>query len=504
MIRKLKISIILLAVLATALQAQNSRIMYFMNLPQSRFMNPSIRPIDSVYIGLPALTGISLGFNNNFVNFSDVIMKGRSDSLITFLHPDYKTSDFLKKIKRVNFIEPELNIQLFALGFKAWKGYVSFDINERVSASASFPRDLVELALTGNGSFAGKYIDLSALRASASWYREFGLGYAWNINQKLRAGVKGKILLGVMSAGIRNNSLGITLNQDYSHTFDADFTASISAPVTIGRDENNYISDMQSIENGMQNTVLLRGKKNMGLGMDLGATYMLTEKIILSAAVTDLGFIKWKNNVSTMSTKNSFQFTGLDMTDVINGNKTIDDLGRELGDSLKTIFNPTETHDPFTTSIPTNLNLAGSYRVTKNLNLGVLSSTRLTGKQMHESLTMSANLNLGSILMTSVSYTAANHTFDNIGAGVALRLSVFQFYLTADRIPITWNKIVSGSGNNQSTVVLPSNWNTVDLRFGMNLVFGRHRKPKVSESVNVPEPEQQEDQPAENNEPVTP
>lgn len=489
MLRKLSISFVLLTVMLCSSQGQNSRILYFMNLPQSKSLNPALKPIDSVYIGLPVITGISLGLNNNFVNFSDIIVKGRTDSLITFLHPDYNTADFLNKLKKVNFIEPELTVQMFALGFKAGKGYFSFDVNERMSASASFPKSAIELALTGNSSFAGKYIDLSALRGSAVWYHEAGLGYSRNITPRLRAGIKTKLLFGILSADIRNNSFGIRVNQDYTHVFDADIEANISAPVTIDRDQDNNISSVGFNNDDMKNAVLLKGVKNTGLGVDLGVTYKLTEKAMLSAAVTDLGFIKWKNNVSTLYTRNNFEFTGLNMTDVVNGTKDLEDAGNELVDSLRTLFNPVETHAPFTTFTPSTLSLAGSYQLTKHLNLGVLSSTRMTGKQFHQSLTMSANMNLGSILMTSLSYTAANHTYDNIGAGVALRLAVFQFYVTADRIPLTWNKIVS----DQNTFIVPSNWNTVDLRFGLNFVFGRHRnKVKAVECENMSEPGTQE------------
>lgn len=485
MLRKFTISFVLLVALTSVLPGQNSRILYFMNLPQSKFLNPALKPIDSVYIGLPAITGISLGLNNNFVNFSDVIVKGRTDSLITFLHPDFNQSEFLKKIRKINFIEPEVMVQLFALGFKMGKGYISFDVNERMNASASFPGSIIEMALTGNGNYVGQYVDLSSFQGSANWYHEAGIGYSRNITPRLRAGIKTKLLFGVMSANLRNNSFGVRINQDYSHMFDADIAANISAPVNIIRDQENNISDIQFNNDEMKNTVLLRGDKNIGLGLDLGITYKLTEKATLSAAVTDLGFIKWKNNVSTLYTRNNFEFTGLDVNNVINGGTSLKDAENQLVDSLRTLFNPVETHAPFTTYIPSTLSLAGSYQLTKHLNLGVLSSTRMTGRQFHESLTMSANLNLGSILMTSVSYTAANHTFDNIGAGIALRLAVFQFYITADRIPLTWNKIVS----DKNTFILPANWNTVDLRFGLNFVFGRHRKKvKVDECENMAEP----------------
>jgi hypothetical protein len=37
-----------------------------------------------------------------------------------------------------------------------------------------------------------------------------------------------------------------------------------------------------------------------------------------------------------------------------------------------------------------------------------------------------------------------------------------------------WNKIK----NDNSTIVIPANWNTVNLRLGMNLVFGNRNKEK--------------------------
>jgi len=38
----------------------------------------------------------------------------------------------------------------------------------------------------------------------------------------------------------------------------------------------------------------------MGLGMDIGATYDLTDRIVLSASLTDLGFIRWNKDVTNL------------------------------------------------------------------------------------------------------------------------------------------------------------------------------------------------------------
>jgi hypothetical protein len=104
-----------------------------------------------------------------------------------------------------------------------------------------------------------------------------------------------------------------------------------------------------------------------------------------------------------------------------------------------------------------------------------LSYSRFIGKQIRESLTLSANVNLGNSLSTSFSYSIANHQYDNLGAGLALRIGIFQFYMLADKIPVTWNNIKVDSN---STILLPTSWNTFNLRLGMNLAFGNRNKKK--------------------------
>ena len=485
MIRKATYLIILItSIILTEVSAQNSQTMYFMNLPQNHMLNPALRPSNSLYIGLPAISGINLNINNNFVNFSDIFMNGQPlDSVITFLHPKNDVDDFLGKIRNKNSIEPQLSVQLFGLGFSVGKGtYVFLDINERFEGNMVMPRDLFELALKGNAGFTGSTIDLSSLRGDLKYYREIGMGYSENFTNKLRLGVKGKLLFGIAGASIDNESLGIIVGDDYSHTLDADLDINFSGPVSISLDENQNIEsiNVDDIESDEVAGFIL-GTKNMGLGLDIGATYDLTDRIVVSAAITDIGFVKWKKNVTNLHAESRFEFSGLDLTDVINGTKTIDEVGDELVDSLENSFVMDDSNEPFTTFIPMGISLGGSYSVTNYFSLGLLSYTRLIGKQMRESMTMSANLNLSNKFSTSVSYTASNHRFDNIGFGLAFRPGIFQFYLITDRIPISWNRIIiddsENSGSN-SSLVLPSRWNTINLRLGMNLAFGNKVKKK--------------------------
>ena len=464
--------------------AQNSQVLYYMNLPQNHLLNPALRPSNSLYIGLPVLSGINVNINNNFVNFSDVFMKGQpSDSIISFLHPDYNIDKFLTKIKDKNSLEPDVSVQLFGLGFSVGNSYVFFDINERVDGNIVIPGDLFKLAFKGNEGFVGSKIDLSSLRGDIKYYREFGLGFSKDFTNKLRLGVKGKLLFGITAASIDNKSLGITVNDDYSHVFNADVTANFSAPLKVymNADQNvdRIVFDDTRFNTGSEIVSFLSGKKNIGMGFDMGATYDISEKLIVSASITDLGFIKWKKDLTNLHAKSQFAFSGLNMLDVVNGTKTINELGQEMLDSLKNSFKVSVSNVAFTTFLPLGVSLGGSYSLTKSFSLGLLSCSRFIGKQVRESLTLSANVNLGNAFSTSLTYTAANHRFDNFGAGLAFRPGIFQFYILADRIPVMWNKLKSDN----SAIMLPANWNTINLRLGMNLSFGNRIKKRNDKTM---------------------
>ena len=480
------ILVLLVAILFANASAQNSQVLYYMNLPQKHMLNPALRPSNSLYIGLPAISGINININNNFVNFSDVFMKGQTgDSVISVLHPSYDIDKFLSKISDKNSIEPEVTVQTFGLGFSAGKDlYIFLDINEKVHGNTVIPKDIFSLALKGNENFVGSKIDLSSLRADMTYYREIGLGFSKNFTNKLRIGAKAKLLFGIATASVDNNALDIAVGSDYSHTINADLAFNLSGPFIVTKNGTKVQSikfDDSKFDNTSGIIDFLMGTKNVGLGLDLGATYEITNKLVASAAITDLGFIKWKGDVKNLIARSEFKFSGLNMVDVINGSKTMDQLGQEMIDSLKDSFNVSDTEVPFTTFLPFGVSLGGSYNLTKSFSVGFLSYTRKIGKQLKESATLSANVNFGNAFSTSLSYTAANHQYDNLGFGLAFRPGIFQFYMLTDMIPVTWNKIKTDSG----TIPLPASWNTLNFRIGMNFAFGNRIKKKDDKPMVV-------------------
>ena len=479
MIRLLKYTLTFsLAITFSAASGQTSQVLYYMNLPQNHLMNPAFHPTNSAYVGLPGISGLYVGVNNNFINYSNIFKRSAtSDSMYTFLQTEKDTEKFLKEVNKKNSFSPQMTIPLLGIGFKGNNGsYFFIDITERFDANAVIPGDIIRLILKGNGDFVGDKIDLSSLRLDMKYYREFGFTMSKEITNKLRVGIRPKLFTGVLSTMIDNRSLGIRVGEDYSHTLDADFTANFSGPFDIYTDKEGNLDSISFDDEYFTSFNSFASIENRGLGLDLGASYkLLNGKIVASAALTDVGYIRWKRNVTNLTTKGEFLFDGFDISDVIGGDKDFGDVADELVDSLKNSFKVVKTYDPYTTWLSPGLTLGGSYNLNKNISFGILSYSRFIGKQVRESLTLSANLNITNALSLSLGYSLQNHRADNFGAGLAFRASIFQFYFITDRIPVNWNKIET---DDSSTILVPGNWNTFNMRLGMNLSFGNKVRKK--------------------------
>ncbi len=470
-----------LTFLSVSLFGQTGEALYYMNLPQNHLFNPALRPTNSFYLGI-GITGISANINNNFFNLSDVLIPGRADSIVTFLHPDYDINDFLDKIKKNNFLSSKINVQLFGLGFNAGKDiYIFLDINERAEANFSLPDEIIRVGLAGNENYIGKTIDLKNLDADLKYFREAGLGFSKMFGKNLRIGAKAKLLFGIAGFSFDNKNLRLTVNEDYTHTINADLTANISGPIDFYFDEDNYPDSIAVDDDILKSTNFFLNTKNRGFGIDIGAVYNFTQKLSVSASVTDLGFIRWRNRATNLKAESTFAFSGFNIKDVVNGTKTFDELADEMLDSLKNSFIVSDDQEPFSTFLSPVIALGASYNITKKFGVGLLSHTYFESGCVRESFTISANLNLGNALSTTLAYTAANHRFDNLGAGLAFRAGMLQFYVITDRIPLTWNKIIS----EDNEILLPSNWNTLNIRFGLNLVLGNNIKKKTDKPMII-------------------
>ncbi len=481
MAKKTSLILLLLASVINSLTAQSGQVLYFMNLPQKNTLNPALQPSGRVYIGLPVISDISVRLDNNFLDLSDFFTNGViSDSTITFREQGAGLDGFLAGLNEKNSIEPHVGIQLFGLAFTVAKDLrITFDINERIDGNFVLPEDLIRLGVQGNENYIGKNIDLSALRSGLSYYRETGIGASKNITDKLRIGARLMFLSGVASCYLDNNGLSLTVNEDNTQTVTSDVALSFSAPVSFYKDQDGIIDSAAIDENRLEgaNNIIsyLTGKGNFGLGIEIGAEYRFNDKFAVSAALTDMGYIKWRRDRSDLSLNTTFELNGLTMQDVYDESLDFSELMNWTLDSIQNSLTLSETPPALTTYLPLAVTTGFSFSPVKWFTAGALSQTRFIGKQIHESFTLSGNINLGNTLSTTLAYTIANHRFDNLGFGFAVRGGFFQLYALVDNIPLQWTKMTSG----EESYRLPENFNTIHARLGVNLVFGNKEKEKI-------------------------
>ncbi len=496
--------LLLMLITAVCLDAtsQNSQVLYYMKLPQNHLLNPAIKPSDKFYIGLPIVTGTNSEFGNNFLHVSDILPSGTKIDSAFLETPIFDLNKLAGKLKDHNTITTDASIQLLGLGLSFGKDlYIFLDVVDKINAKTVFPRDLLQLYMTEPINLIGKTIDLSDMNLQAQYYREYGLGFSKNITKNLRIGAKVKLLSGIASASLDNKSLTMKVNSDSSQTVTADAMMNVSGKETL----NNILYD-NNIKNfsfdffGKPDTIkgvnykglildyLKIPVSNIGAAIDVGAVYNLGKFFTISASVTDLGFINWKHDLQSYKANNTFNLPGITLKDVVNDTTiSADDFANSLIDTVKNSFKGT-TPKSFRTYLPMGISAGVSINLLPVISLGVLSNTRFYAGTVRESVTLSANAYLGRMLSASASYTIANYSYNNLGFGLAFKTgSIVQFYVIADKIPLTWGKVYVETGDNgkYSPIPVPQNMNLFNLSFGMNIVFGKPITKKTDRPMIV-------------------
>ena len=441
---------------------QTGQTVYFMNrLPQSSLLNPAIQHPHSFHIGIPMLSSFNVNARTNFASFSDFVFKHpQYDSLITFLHPDANIDDFASKLRERNTISPELYLNLINFGFGVDRHYFSFGISERNSLRAFIPKDLVMLGLFGNEQFTGKKADFSEIGIDLNYFREYAAGYSYQLTDDISVGGRAKLLFGKAAVSFDNSDISLYTEPDtYNTLLRSDITVNMSLPVTIIRDQDGFIDEIRPHfdDEGYDPLDWVFNSGNAGFAVDIGATYRLMEPLTLFASITDLGFISWQEDVYNLKIDGEFEFDGIDLSpafDAGDDSKPLDNLI----DTLDHVFGISDTSNPFTRGLPARIYLGGTYDLYEMLSLGLLSRSEIYRGRLEQAVTLSAQTNVGRWLSASLSWTAMNNSYNNLGFGLALTAPGFQFYVVSDNLNSTF---------------MPHRTNSVNLWFGLNLVFGR-------------------------------
>lgn len=456
-----------LMMLGGSAMAQGFNSAYFTeNFYYRHTLNPAFG--DSLnYLSIPSLGNINIDVQSN-IGYKDVVMNnplyGQSGQkrLTTFLNPYISTSEALSGFsKGNNRLMTDVNLTLLSFGFRGWGGYNTFSLSTRTQVGASLPYELFEFAKnTGNKTY-----NIGDIHAQARSYVELALGHSHQINEKLRIGAKLKFLFGAAAADL--DLEGVTA--DLSNTqVDAQgnpcwmITGKGTAQMSMmGLKYKSTVSDYKDPSKGQYEHVNEVDVNDPGLGgfgmaVDLGGEYKLNDDWRFSAAVLDLGFISWKNNMKAASNGEPFLFSGFHDTTVGSGSgNTLDDQLDGYGDQFTDFANLKDMGDQGgrTTMLAATLNFGAEYTLPmyRRLSFGLLSSTRINGPYSWTEGRLSANWKPlrwldGGVNVAVNSFTTSAGWILNVhskGIGLFVGMNHILGKMSKEYIPLSGNASVA-------------------------------------------------------------
>lgn len=372
--------------LGMTMHAQYLRTSYFMEGTSSRLeLNPGLQPMRG-YFNIPVLGSFNVGTSSNVLGINDIVDVLDSGEDI------FLNDDLYSRLKSDNRLNVNLKTDVLSFGWYAGKGFWNVNVGLRADVGASIPQSMFEYLRRVNntedinGSFSNMNFNLNA-------YAEIGLGYSRQITEKLSVGGRVKVLLGIARAEMAVDNFDIYVddaltNGDYTelNPYQTYGSATVNARVSTTMKGGGLSFDETTGQiDGFDIDGSNFGIAGAGFGIDLGASYKVWDNLTVSAAVLDLGFIKWKEGETTVAApaNGSFEVTGSNYQDFLDGDFLSMDRFNFVQDK--------EAAEDTKTTLASTILLAGEYGLLDNkLSVGAIYTARFAEPKTLNELTFSA------------------------------------------------------------------------------------------------------------------
>lgn len=415
------------------------------NLIHSGLVNPAVFPDGKkFYLGLPGLAFDAWHSGN--VNYRDVFEKNGDKRTLNL-------DNLIAKLEDQNDLIIDQRTETFAFGFKAGKHLFFMGHHAiRLIGDIEYPKTAAQLLWQGNGQFIGQTVEVNPSIAM-SGLNEIGIGAGF-MQGPLSVSVRGKYLSGMgMVKSDRFNASVYTNPDIYQLTLTSDISLVSSGLITqIDTTANGF--DFQFGTFDRKNLF----SNNTGAAFDLGITYKVSEKLQIGASALDLGgSINWKEDVKQFDSRGTFQYDGA----VFDGNSLVNesgdiDIDTQL-DTLKQIFQFTESTTTFKQKLPSRYYANATYRYSDKWTFGAaLSGLKGPSTDLRYGLGVSATWHPIKWVSLGSMYSINDHSVVNIGGLLDIKLGPVRAYMTAD---------------NLFAAFAPRAVANVNMRYGFGLVF---------------------------------
>lgn len=452
-----KIYLISIIAIATSFAATaQMRTSYFMEGSTFRTdMNPALAPTRG-YINFPALGGIGIGMNNNYLSVSNFLYP-TDNGTVTFLNNAVDKKDFLRKLPRNNTVDLDGSYNLLGFGGHSKRYFWAFGLNLKGQTNITIPKQFFSLITTlGQGNY-----DMSGMNIGVNSYLEAYLGAAIPIRDFITVGFRVKGLVGLAQTSLTVDKLYVNVTDKLvearmsGHLRGNSILSNSGYPVG----EKLSMDDVFDIDHISADRI-----KSGGAAVDLGIEVrLLDDHLRVSAAVTDLGFICW-NKATTFNAdaRAGFLYEGYDF-----------DAEEVKTSSEDFEFTATKPAGSYTKRLNMSLNFGAEYAILRNrISFGLLSHTKIGTGFSYTELTASANFKPVNWLTATVSHTFLNHNRPGVfGFALNIHPRAFNLFIGTDFIDYKYAKL--------GDIPIPVNMKSMNMYVGLGFSLGRAKYSKA-------------------------
>ena len=429
--------------IGTQLFAQESYLLRELRIPQVAQENPgAVIPYDG-HVSFPGVGRVQAGVNLPFSPFSI-------------------SEKMFNKMKQNNAIYFGIQDDPIHFGSRNGKKYISLFTAVKVNGNINFQKDLFALLVEGNE--IAKNEKLSFVKddfLSVNAYLEFGVGYNREINDNVSFGLNVKYLTGLLNLYTNKADITLTTGENYHELLlNGDIRGKFTCVYDIFDEDRHRFRFGDALW------------KNHGFSIDVGGRYKINDMFEVSAAVLDIGQIKWKSQAYNYTfSGDPFSFKGYEIENIFEESgqsfeAKIKDYFAELGDSLLNNFTlETEKTISYTKWLNTRFNVGFSVYLSPKSRFNLNFRGIFINDAFVPSGSVSYTRNVGKWFDVVVGNTFKHNAVLNPGLGVNFTANVFQLYLIADYT---------------NNLLYIDRLKNVNLIFGINFVAPLGRKIKAS------------------------
>lgn len=444
--------VVMLLLVSVSVQAQFLRTSYFMEGSHYRMqLNPALTP-GRGYFNFPVIGSFNASVNSSSLGYQDVI-----DIIDNSSDGDYfLSSDFINRLDATNNLNVNLSTDIISAGWYKGKNFWSFNVGLRNDIGASVPKTMFEFMREMNGvdinsidwSNYNRTVGKESLNINS--YAEVGIGFARDITSRLTVGGRVKALLGIGNMKLDINRMAVNTNlqgiadvenldwsrvandQEYANELAGKISGTGRVDVEARLESSFKGLELQENENGYVDEIKFESDKlgiaGYGVGIDLGASYKLLDRLTVSASILDLGFMKWSKSSTSVATARSSEDLNFDFNqptlqgklDEVQRFANVVGSGEVLNyDMLQMQVDENEAKSR-STSLTSTLVIGAEYALLGDwLTVGALYTSRFAKPKTLNELTFSANIRPANNFNVAASYSvlqASGKTF-----GVALK-----------------------------------------------------------------------------------